>query len=282
MLIPHFMSLSLCFVVYKCLDIWNKVDIWGSVFFLQCWTPKVNYFAGNSVEWYVSCMLGAWFLSPLLIKMARKASKNFIKPLLGMVFVFIVLELVVRYLVLEKWMLQTSDWFTWLMDVKNPIFVLPLYFFGILMAELLCRGVQVGIKNLVALEEVGLGIVLISIVFLAKVPINDFTDIGIRIIVILGSVLLIMIFWNGNGVVSNKIFRSNVMKCISSYSMEIYFLHYPVFQIFINVCHFEGMWLILYTVGVTMILSIGLKCINDRFVSLCSKRWNWNWIMILK
>lgn len=103
-----------------------------------------------------------------------------------------------------------------------------------------------------------------------------------RVSVVIGSVLLIVLFWSGNGIISEKIFQCKAIMWISSYSMEIYFMHYPILNVFKYICNFSGIILLIYTVSITLMISISLKSINDVFIKICSKRWNWNWVTISK
>lgn len=164
MLIPHLIGLALIYILHFYFNDWNKSDILGGLFFMHCWTPKVSYFSGNSVEWTVSCLLGSWFLSPFIIGIIKKVNTNFIKVLFCIDIIYIILRTVIVSLVFNKFMLQVSVFGVWILNNQNPTIIIPMYLLGIFLAELLCRS-NINIAFINLKEILGLCIVLVSLVW---------------------------------------------------------------------------------------------------------------------
>lgn len=275
LLVPHVIGLFLASIFLYYNHDWKIANLIGGVFFLHCWSPQIPYFSVNSVEWTVSALIGAWFLSPLFAERIRHIHKNCVRILLYGNLAYVILRLLsVDYLYnIRK--LQLSEFSAWILNNKNPTLIIPLYFIGLFLAELLQRK---KVKTSNRLEIMGLFIIMTVFIWMFRV--RQLTDYKWTYVfwTVLCSVVLIRIFWTGDGIVSEKIFGCKVITCLSSYSMEIYLIHYPIIALFKNILKFDGFVLVFYAIGLTVLLAIAAKNITAIFTKIFSKYWNWDWI----
>ena len=93
LLVPHIIGLFLASIFLYCTHSWKISNLIGGVFFLHCWSPQIPYFSVNSVEWTVSALIGAWFLSPLFVGRIGHINKSCIRAMLYSNLAYVILRL---------------------------------------------------------------------------------------------------------------------------------------------------------------------------------------------
>lgn len=172
------------------------------------WNNQEIYMSYNGVSWFLSSILLSYFFAPTLLKMVKSLSDRGQKILIALISIGI-LALSIS--------LIGNTWATWVIYIC-PITRMIEFLFGMLLAKMKER--MPSEKRGGNSEIFGIAIMLIFLYVGNYLP--DAVTQGIWFIV--PSCILLLVFYDGKGKISERLNTKPVMK-IAELSMYIYFIH---------------------------------------------------------